>query len=309
MTTAHPRGSDPRGMFENVVVGVKDLQAGRDAVCLAQALAARDRKLTLAHVQVAATKPAADSGAVGSAARRKEALGLLAALRDESHLDAELAWAEARGVRQGLREMARARNADLLVVGASREDEIYRDLVGDAVDDVLDDPPCAVAVAPVAYRDHGAPWRTIGIAYGGAADSDEALAVAKELAADRHAELSAFHAVSGLHGHDPGQFEESMDDEAALARDRIERLEGVEAHAAYGDPAQELRRYAGSVDLLVLGMHKHGRIGRLFGRGTARQLADDPVRPLLVVPGKTRSARQGDDGSIRLDKFISNDVG
>ena len=54
-------------------------------------------------------------------------------------------------MRRGLQEMARARNADLLVIGASREDEIYRDLVGDAVYDVLDDPPCAVAVAPVAY--------------------------------------------------------------------------------------------------------------------------------------------------------------
>ncbi|MGZ6668865.1 MAG: universal stress protein [Solirubrobacteraceae bacterium] len=274
-------------MFENVVVGVKDLQAGRDAVWLAQALAARDRSLTLAHVQVAATKPAAESGAVGSAARRREALGMLAALRDESQLDAEVAWAEAKAVSQGLHEMARARNADLLVIGASREDEIYRDLVGDAVYDVLNDPPCAVAVAPAAYCDHRAPWRTIGMAYGGAADSDEALAVAKELAADRHAKLSAFHAVSGLHRHDPRQFEESMDDEAALASDRLERLEGVEAHAAYGDPAQEISRYAGSVDLLVLGMHKHGRVGRLFGRGTARQLADDPVRPLLVVPGKS----------------------
>ena len=80
-------------MFKTVVVGVKDLQAGRDALRLAQALAARDRKLTLAHVHVNATKPAPDSGAVGSAARRREALALLAALRDESQLDAEVAWA------------------------------------------------------------------------------------------------------------------------------------------------------------------------------------------------------------------------
>jgi nucleotide-binding universal stress UspA family protein len=276
-------------MFENVIVGVKDLEAGRDAVCLAQALAARDRKLTLAHVQVAATKPAADSGAVGSAARRKEALGLLAALREESHNDAEVAWGEAPGVRQGLHEIARARNADLLVIGASRQDEIYRDLVGDAVHDVLDDPPCAVAVAPIAYYDRRVSWKTIGIAYGDATNSDEALAVARELAADRHVKLSAFHAVSGLHGHDPGQFEDSIDDEVANTRGRIAQLEGVEAHAAYGDPAQELRRYAGSVDLLVLGRGKHGRVGRLRGRGTARQIADDPVCPLLVVAGKSPS--------------------
>jgi nucleotide-binding universal stress UspA family protein len=282
------------GMYETIVVGVKDFPAGRDAVRLAQALAARHRKLTLEHVQVNAMKPAPDSGAVGSATRRREALGLLAALRDESQLDAELTWAEAGGVRQGLLEVVRARNADLLVIGASREDEIYRDLVGDAVYDVLDDAPCAVAVAPLAYCDQQAPLRTIGIAYGAAADSDEALAVAKQLAADRHAKLSAFHALSGPHGHDSGQFQESMDDEAALQRDRIERLEGVEAHAAYGDPAQELRRYAGSVDLLVLGTHKHGRIGRLFARGTGRQLADDPVCPLLVVPAKN-AARAASD--------------
>jgi nucleotide-binding universal stress UspA family protein len=272
-------------MFENVIVGVKDLEAGRDAVRLAQALAARERRLTLAQVHVAASKPAPDSGSVGSAARRRNALELLVALREESQLDAHVAWGEARGVRQGLREMARVQSADLLVIGASREDEMYRDLVGDAVYDLLDDPPCAVAVAPVGYCERQVPWRTIGIAYGGAGDSDQALAVARQLAADSDAKLSAFHAVSGLHMRDPAQFAESMDDEAALARDRIERLGGVEAHAAYGDPVEELRRYGASVDLLVLGAHRRGRADRLFRRETAQQIADEPSCPLLVVPG------------------------
>jgi nucleotide-binding universal stress UspA family protein len=281
-------------MFENVIVGVNDLQAGRDAVRLAQALAAPESSLTLAHVHVVASKPAADSGSVGSAAKRQEALGLLGALRDELQLDAEVAWGEARGVRQGLHEMARTRTADLLVIGASREDVIYRDLVDDVVYGVLDDPPCAVAVAPVGYRDHRGPWRTIGIAYRGAGDSDRALAVARELAADSHAKLSAFHAVSGLHIHDPHQFAKSMDDEATLARERIERLGVDEAHAAYGDPVAELRRYEGSVDLLVLGAHERGRIGRQFGRDTAQQIVDEPVCPLLVVPveGASRPALQ-----------------
>jgi nucleotide-binding universal stress UspA family protein len=273
-------------MFENVIVGVKDIQAGRDAVRLAQALAARESSLTLAHVHVVAPKPAADSGSVGSAAKRREAVGLLAALRDESQLDADVAWGEARGVRQGLHEMARTRNADLLVIGSSHEDVIYRDLVDDAVYDLLDDPPCAVGVAPLGYCDHRAPWRTIGVAYRGAGDSDQALAVARELADDSHARLSAFHAVSGLHIHDPRQFAESMDDEATLARERIERLGVDEAHAAYGDPVAELRRYEGSVDLLVLGAQRRALGGPVFGRETARQIADEPVCPLLVVPGE-----------------------
>ena len=85
-----------------------------------------------------APKPAPDSGAAGSAARRRDALERLAALRDESQLDAEVAYAEARDVRQGLHDIARARDADLLVIGASRADEIYRDLVGDEAREVLE---------------------------------------------------------------------------------------------------------------------------------------------------------------------------
>lgn len=76
-------------------------------------------------------------------------------------------------------------------------------------------------------------------------------------------------------------------------RERIERLGVDEAHAAYGDPVAELRRYEGSVDLLVLGARRPGLGGRAFGRETARQIADEPVCPLLVVPGEKvlRAAR------------------
>ena len=52
-------------MFKTVVVGVKDLQAGRDALRLAQALAARDRKLTLAHVHVRRDEARARLGRCG----------------------------------------------------------------------------------------------------------------------------------------------------------------------------------------------------------------------------------------------------
>jgi hypothetical protein len=36
----------------------------------------------------------------------------------------------------------------LVVIVASHEDEIYRDLVGDDARELLDNPPCEVAVAP-----------------------------------------------------------------------------------------------------------------------------------------------------------------
>ena len=265
-------------MFSNVVVGVKELEAGRDALCLARPLTSATGNLTLAHVQVVAPKPAPDSGAAGASAKRQDALERLTALREELRLDAEVVYGEARSVRQGLHDLARARAADLLVIGTSRADEIYRDLVGDDARDLLGDPPCAVAVAPVGYSAHPASVQTIGVAYRRSPGSDPVLAVARTLAADRHAALSAFHAVSGLHVPDPRHFEESIDDEVAQARDRIGKL-GVEARAEYGDPVAQLGRFGRSVDLLVLGSHRHGPTGT----GIAQRLADAPPCPLLVV--------------------------
>jgi nucleotide-binding universal stress UspA family protein len=281
VTTAHPLDRQPAVMFSNVVVGVKELEAGRDALCLAGPLTSANGNLTLAHVQVAAPKPAPDSGAAGAAARHQDALECLTALRDESRLDAEVVSGEARDVRPGLHEIARARGADLLVIGASREDEIYRDLVGDDAREVLDNPPCAVAVAPIGYSAGPASLRTIGVAYDRSPGSDRVLAVAKTLAADRHATLSAFHAVSGLHVGDPGLFEESIGAEVAQARDRIGKL-GVEAHAEYGDPGGQLEGFGRSVDLLVLGSHRRGPVG-LLRTGIAQRLAEAPPCPLLVV--------------------------
>ena len=77
---------------------------------------------------------------------------------------------------------------------------------------------------------------------------------------------------------DPWHFEESIDDDVAQARDRIGEL-GVEAHAEYGDPVQQLGRFGRSVDLLVLGSHSHG----LPGGGHRQRLADAPPCPLLVL--------------------------
>ncbi|HSS61442.1 MAG TPA: universal stress protein, partial [Candidatus Limnocylindrales bacterium] len=210
--------------------------------------------------------PASDSGAAGAAARRRNALERLAALRDELHLDAELVYVEARSVRQGLHDTARARSADLLVVGASRYDVIYRDLVGDDAREVLENAPCAIAVAPVGYSSRRGPLRTIGVAYDDSSESARTLVVAKDIALDCHAKVSVFQTVSGLQPHDPVHLEDSIE------------------YAECGDPAQELGRYGQSVDLLVLGADKHGPGARWLGQGTVRRLADEPPCPLLVLP-------------------------
>jgi nucleotide-binding universal stress UspA family protein len=159
-----------------------------------------------------------------------------------------------------------------------RRDEIYRDLVGDDARDSLEGAPCTVAAAPVGYHDRGGSLRRIGVAYDGSPASVRALELARKLAAEEPAKLSAFQVVSG-----PGRIEDTVDDEVAHALERIDKLGGVDGYAESGEPASELRRYGRSVDLLVLGSRGLTPMGRSFGQGTAQRLVDEPPCPLLVV--------------------------
>jgi nucleotide-binding universal stress UspA family protein len=278
-------------MFEEVVVGVRDDDAGPDAIALAMEMASADRELTLVHVHVVANKPAPDSGSVGDAAKCRYALERLTALRAEFLVDAEVSCIEARSVRRGLHEFASARHADLLVVGASHNDELARDLAGDDTREVLQEAPCAVAVAPAGYAARAAAMRRIGVAYDGSAESERALALGRRLAAERHAELSVFEAVSApMYVRDPWDVRGvEIDEQVEQARQKIAALGGLEAGAEFGAAVEELVQYGHAVDLLVLGSHRYRPIDRLLKRSTSQQLADGASSPLVVLPSSTRA--------------------
>jgi nucleotide-binding universal stress UspA family protein len=272
-------------MFRTIVVGVRDVEAGRDAIALAARLRAPEDAVALLHVEVVTGRPAPDSGAVVGATKRLTSLDRLTQLADEFAIEAEVAYIEAPSVRHGLHEFVRSRNADQLVVRASHLDELGRDFVGDDTKAVLEDAPCAVAVAPAGYFARARPITRIGVAYDGSAGSEQALALARKLAAERGAELSAFEAVSAPpYAHDPTNISREWGQRAAAARQRIAGLGGLEPDARTGDPVEELGRYERSVDLLVIGAHKYGPIDQLLGGSTSQQLADDPSVPLLVLP-------------------------
>jgi nucleotide-binding universal stress UspA family protein len=63
------------------------------------------------------------------------------------------------------------------------------------------------------------------------------------------------------------------------ARRRLAALGGVHADASVGDAVHELRRYAQSVDLLVIGSHRYRPIERVLEETTSQQLADEPSSP------------------------------
>ena len=278
-------------MFKQIVVGVDEHEGGRDAIALARNVLARDGELTLAYVFAGDPHVYRSASAAYEASERERASELLERTRAETGVQAHLRWRGSPSVGRGLHELCEVIGADLLVVGSSRRGLLGRVLIGDDTRAALNGAPCAIAIAPAGYSHQPVAMREIGVGYDGSPESEHAVAVARKVAAQCGAKLSAFEAVSlptyaFLGGPAPidDAFEGLVDD----ARKRIEALDGVEPHAAYGHPAVELGVYSASLDLLIVGSRGYGPMGRLIHGSTSQQLAHTARCPLLVL---TRAAR------------------
>jgi len=82
----------------------------------------------------------------------------------------------------------------------------------------------------------------------------------------------------------------ALDQLVADAGNAIAELGDVEAHAAYGDPAEELALFGASVDLLIVGSRGYGPIGRLVHGSTSQRLVRLARCPVLVLPRNVAGA-------------------
>ena len=281
-------------MFNNVVVGVDRHGGGRDAIALSTKLLAPDGELSLAHVHAGDVRIGRRSTAEHNLAEREQSLELLENARTAAGVQAHLHSRESSGVGRGLHELCEVIGADLLVVGSSRRGLVGRVLIGDDTHAALNGAPCAIAIAPAGYAELPVAIREIGVGYNSSPESQHAVAVARTVAAEHDARLSAFEAVSlptyAFIGG-PAPIDGAIDDLVDDARERIAALGGVEPHAVYGNPVEELTLYSASLDLLILGSRDYGPIGRLVHGSTCGQLARTARCPLLVL---TRAARRAD---------------
>jgi len=173
-------------------------------------------------VQVVGARPGPDSGAVGAAAKYRYAIERLTMLANECAIAVRFSCVEAPSPRRGLHAFASRQRADLLVVGASGRDEVGRLLLGDDTREVLADTPCPLAIAPAGYASRAAGMRTIGVAYDRSAESERALELARALAADHRAELSAFEAIQPpVYERDPANVAGESSERVEEARRRI----------------------------------------------------------------------------------------
>jgi nucleotide-binding universal stress UspA family protein len=283
-------------MFKQIVVGADEHESTRDAIALAKTLLARDGEITLAHVLAQDGHGYRGPSAAYEAAGWASAAELLEKVRDQAGVEAHLRWQVAGSVGRGLHELCEVTGADLLAVGSSRRGLLGRVLLGDDTQAALGGAPCAIAIAPTCYSREPVAMREIGVGYNGTPESEHALELARRIAAGTGARLSAFEVVS----LSTSRFEarlfrlsDAIDTLVKEARERLTALAGVEAHAAYGDAAEELALYSASLDLLVVGSRGYGPLGRLMHGSTSRKLTRMARCPLLVLP---RSARVMADG-------------
>ncbi|MGZ4184727.1 MAG: universal stress protein [Solirubrobacteraceae bacterium] len=292
-------------MFDNVIVGVNGLEGGRDAIALAVELLSPGGRLTFAFIYHVDPPMWLGLGAGYDEARREQALETLEKAAHDMEVDARLCRVGSTSVGRGLHELAEYEAADLVVVGSSRRGLVGRVLLGDDTRAALNGAPCPIAIAPAGYAEQPHLLREIGVGYNGSPESEQALIVARAIANEHRARLSAFEAVSipaiALSAG-PAPVDEWMQELLDDALRRVSALGDVEPHAVYGQACEELAMFSASVDLLVVGSRGYGPVGRLIHGGTSQELARVARCPLLVL------TRAGHDTHGRDEAVVADPI-
>lgn len=192
----------------------------------------------------------------------------------------------------GLKELAAAEGVDLIVVGSSHRGAVGRVLPGSVGERVLDNAPCAVAVAPLGLAEQSFELRQIAIGFDGSRESGVALDLATELAAEAGASLLILGAVpldlgtTGLGGEPLDEVEiRRMRHQLQRAQGRAAGAPAVETRLVRGAPSHAIVESAEDCDLLVLGSRGHyGRLRRLFLGSVATQVMRTAPCPTVITP-------------------------
>jgi len=208
-----------------------------------------------------------------------------------------------------IRDEAEAIPADLLVMGTHGRSGFEHLLLGSVTEKVLRRAPCPVlTVGNVPPHPRKGPlFRRILCAADLTAASERTLDMALSLAGENDARITLLHVVESVPGEtgarlylavpEIGPLRRELKDQARArlrqavpdaARDFCEVNERVEAGTAWReilDAAEEM-----DADLIVMGAHAHGPIGRVFFGSTSSHVVRQAPCPVLVVR-ETKSER------------------
>jgi len=286
-------------MFSKVIVGFDGSEQARDAFSLGAALIARDGELIVCCVHRFKTLSARVDPAAPHLDREEaeRCIGEASQLLD-SPLTVRPLLVSGVGAAMVLRHAAEQQHADLLVLGSSHRGAAGRILVGSVTEETLHGAPCPVAVAPVGLNRSLKDPRiaNIAVAYDDDVQAGGALRLAGALAAETGAHLQviviANTATPRVLGSTAGlayfatvesRVQMAEDDVAAAIASLPSELT-VSSDVRKGLPAEEIIRSSHGVDLLVLGSHGRGPLGRVSLGSVSDAVVRAAACPVLVVP-------------------------
>jgi nucleotide-binding universal stress UspA family protein len=224
-------------------------------------------------------------------------------LEGETDIRAELRPVEAVSAARGLTVALEDEGAGLAVVGATTRGALQRSVLGSTAERVIHGAPCPVAVVPHGFE--GGELRTVGVAYTSSPEGEEALRSGITLARAAGAALRVItvlrEEIGTIVGHREAErpAEELPEDiaaqhhhsaratlDAALAEagDHVE----AEIELVYGDPADMLLGFTGSLDLLVMGSRAYGPARAVLLGGVARRVTAASECVVVVLPRGAR---------------------
>jgi nucleotide-binding universal stress UspA family protein len=283
-------------MFERVVVGFDESEGSRDALALGRQLCDRlGAKLVVAGVVPAPTGgsliPALPADAFTNLVEQAK-VGLEKAA---AQCGATTEIIQSSSAARGLEELTEKLDGDLLVLGCTRTDA-GKARAGHKARVLMQGSRCAVALAPVGYRDHSHGLSVIGAAVDGSPESIRALNAAVEVAgpsgsvrvisvATDFAEAWGFwgasYALAEL-GDASRKAARRFLDEAIGSLTESVRAEPVMPE---GPAAEELRRQsANGLDMLCVGSRGYGPLRRVLLGSVTSELMREVDCPVMVLP-------------------------
>jgi len=288
-----------RQPISRVAVGVNGFAAGQDAAVLATAIA-RPMHAEIMLVAVHPPPVVVLPDEVGWKAVEKQAVDMLAEVRECFAGGARTVVETDLSVPRALERVVRREHGDLLVVGSSRHAPEGHVRIGKRTRELLSHLRCPLAIAPRGL--HVAESHTlkrIVVGYDGGPEAELALGLATRIALAADAELAVCAVVDdrvppvGWPALAHGGASVPRSEDAVLQRERsLHKRATKAAHAGgaraqvevrTGRPADPLLELSRAADLLVIGSRRWGPAARLLFGSTGEALAHDAACPLLVA--------------------------
>lgn len=282
-------------MFERIVVGFDESEGSRDALALGRRLADRlGADLVVVGVVPLPTggslMPALPANAFTNLVEQAEA-GINKAA-EEFRATTEIV--QSSSAARGLEELTEKLEGDLLVLGCTRTDPgLVR--AGHKARVLMQGSRCAVALAPVGYRDTEAGLSVIGVAIDGSPEAAHALDAAVEIAGGEEVRLIAVATdLADSWGFWGATY--ALTELGDASRDAAKKIldqaagslpEGVNSTTvmAEGFAPIELRKQSGEgLDLLCLGSRGYGPLLRVLLGSVSSELVHEVSCPVVLIP-------------------------